>query len=350
MNVLLLMDKLVTGGAEMYFVKLENTISNSQVNLYTAAGNGDLYERIKHKSCFSMLSRKNHFANLLKIARIVKEKKIELIHANCLRVALYAVLLKFFIPSLKIIYTKHNVTILEKKYRKLFVNILNKYINSTITVSDYEKDNLVQMGVHQQKVTTIHNGVDLTQFQFVDKEAKKLMYKVGILARLSPEKNHSLFLKIANLLKEHRDIKFYIAGDGVERQKIEQEINDLDISHNVELLGNVSTPQHFIKDMNVLVLTSFREVFPMTILEAMAVGTSVISIDVGGIKEAIAHGENGYLIKDYNEQEFAERILYLKENKHIEDKFICVSREKVEKDFSLEKMVDKVEEQYLNCI
>ncbi|MGQ0517829.1 glycosyltransferase, partial [Bacillus sp. D-CC] len=68
------------------------------------------------------------------------------------------------------------------------------------------------------------------------------------------------------------------------------------LKQSVKMLGNISEPHRFIGNMDVLLLLSFREVFPMVVIEAMATGTPIVSIDVGGINEAVIDGESGVLI------------------------------------------------------
>jgi glycosyltransferase involved in cell wall biosynthesis len=349
MKVLVLTDKLILGGAEMYFCKLENLLQHPNVQFYYAAGPGELNEKIKNKQHFSDLSSTNHLKNIKKIRRIVIDKQIDIIHANSLRMVLYCLAVKKTTRyKFKIIYTKHNVTVLEEKYKKMFSTILNKHVNRILTVSEYEKNNLVQLGVNKDKIRTIYNGVDLRQFVFQGKEEREI-FKVGILARVSEEKNHELFIEIAKELKDKKNLMFYIAGDGPHTEKINNLINIYGLSQKVKMLGVVRKPEQFIREMDLLLLTSYREVFPMVILEAMAVGTPVISIDRGGVNEAIKENQTGLLISDHSVIEFCEKILHLQSNEEIRKQYIELSRKRVETDFSSEKMVGETLHEYLNC-
>ena len=349
MNILLITDKLIFGGAEMYFCKLENLLQHPKAQFHYAAGPGELQKKVMNKHNFNELSRTNHLGNINRIRKLIINKQIDIIHANSLRMVLYCLAIKKMIRrEVKIIYTKHNVTFLEEKHKKLFSTILNKYVNRIITVSEFEKKNLVELGVDEYKINTIHNGVDLEQFVF-KRKVKRKEYKIGILARISEEKNHELFIKIAKELKEKDDLMFYIAGDGPGEKKINNLISSYGLSHKVKMLGMVSKPEEFIKDMDLLLLTSYREVFPMVILEAMAVGTPIISIDVGGISEAIIENQTGILVSDHSVLEFCEKILYLQSDLDIRNQFIELSRRRVETNFSSEQMINKTLHEYLNC-
>lgn len=347
MNVLIMTDKLITGGAEIYFCKLENELSHPKFTFYSAAATGELLEKIKYKNKFIEIGRKSHLRNLLIIREKILNNHIHIVHANSLRMVLYSIAIrKFTKQDFKIIYTKHNITALEKLSPSLFCKILNSEVDSVITVSHYEQNHLINLGVNRNKIKTIYNGVDLHQFTFTHKEKEKVK-SIGILARLSKEKNHDLFIEIAKELKHDPHLMFYIAGDGPQFQYIKEQISLLNIQHKVKLLGAVHTPETFIKEMDVLLLTSDREVFPMVILEAMAVGTPVITIDRGGIKEAIQDDETGFLISDHSVHDFCEKIKYVVKDEKVRDSIIEHARKKVEVDFSLDQMVKHTLNEYL---
>ncbi|MGF9741816.1 glycosyltransferase family 4 protein [Priestia megaterium] len=345
-NVLLLTDKLIVGGAEMYFCKLENNLKDELTNFYSAAAPGELYSELHNKQNFLPLSLKNHFFNIYKLIKLVRQKDIHVIHANSLRMLLYSILIKKITrKNIKLVYTKHNVTILEKKLPKLFKELLNQHVNQIIAVSNFEKDNLIHLGVNNDIIKTIYNGVDVKQFAFKQLRSNKT-FNIGILARLSKEKNHELFLKIANNLKNMDNLMFYIAGDGPEREYVEKMVHELNLSDKVKLLGNLSNPYEFICNMDLLLLTSLREVFPMVVLEAMATGTTIISVDVGGIKEAVVNYETGILIGEHSEKDFAEMVRLLQDNKELRLNLREKARKKVEECFSLTSMVQSTLDSY----
>jgi glycosyltransferase involved in cell wall biosynthesis len=349
MNILVITDKLIFGGAEMYFCKLENQLRHPNISFYYAAGSGELYQKIKHKDKFSEISRTKHIQNIKKLRNIIIEKQIDLIHANSLRMVLYCILVKTMTKRrLKIVYTKHNVTVLEEKNSTVFKYLLNKYVDRIITVSEFEKKNLVSLGIKESKITTVYNGVDLQQFAYHQKENGEI-FKIGILARLSEEKNHELFISIANELRDIPNLMFYIAGEGPEQAKLLKIIESKNLQHKINLLGAVHKPEEFIKEMDLLLLTSYREVFPMVIIEAMAVGTPVISINRGGIGEAIIENRTGILINEHSVEDFCKKIMDIESNDAIRKQIIENARSKVVAEFSLEQMVKTTLNEYLNC-
>lgn len=348
MNVLLMTDKLETGGAEFYFCKLANTLNHPECSFFTAASLGDMVSKLEHPTHFTTMSRRNHGVNIYNLRKLVSTQQIDVIHANSLRMVFYAVLIKRTIRTrLAILYTKHNVTSLEQKAPYVFKKIVNKHVEKVITVSQFEERNVINLGVYPDKVKTIYNGVDTQQFQFHDRGDG--VYKIGILARLSEEKNHQFFLQIANEFKTNRELQFYIAGDGPEYERISAMISDMQLEDKVKMVGQVDQPEAFIRDMDVLLLTSNREVFPMVILEAMAVGTPIVSIDRGGIKEAIVDSETGFLVPEHRVLDFTNRLEILQSNYRLRKHIIERARRKVEREFSLEQMVQQTLQEYLRA-
>ncbi|MEA3320215.1 MAG: glycosyltransferase family 4 protein [Bacillota bacterium] len=346
MNVLVVTDKLDMGGAENYFCKLENELSHPELDFYYAAAEGELCVNLQNKKKFSSLSRKNHLHNLWVLKRIIKENCIGIYHANSLRMVFYGLVLKWFRKEkLHIFYTKHNVTMLEKYFPLVFRKILNRFIKKIITVSDFEKFQLIDLGIDSRKIKTIYNGVDLQQFVYQRKK-NQIPKKVGILGRISKEKNQGFFLEVAEACLHYPDLIFYIAGDGPYYQSIQQQIINLGIQDKVQMIGAVHAPERFLRNMDVLLVTSHREVFPMVVLESMAVGTPIISINRGGINEAIENGKSGYLLQKHSKQEFCCKIEDLLSNDLKRLQIIKEARKKVETAFSLQKMIQYTLDEY----
>lgn len=346
MNVLILTDKLIVGGAETYFCKLENQLQHPEMTFYYAAGSGELQDKIMNKAHYLELKRDKHRYNLKRLKAFIRSKEIDLIHANSLRMVLYGIVLKKMTRrSIQLFYTKHNITWLESKYPYIFSKLLNRFVHRIITVSDFEKESLIQCGVQSEVIKTIYNGVDLNQFVFSEKKEDQII-KIGILARLSEEKNIELFVEIADKCRHLNHVKFFIGGDGPEKDRVKALIDHYDLSSHVTMLGGIDKPEDFIREMDVMLLTSKREVFPMVILEAMAVGTPIISIDRGGIKEAIIEGQTGFLVPHHTIDGFYEKMRILISNPGKYSELSLAARERVEGEFSLERMVHETLAEY----
>jgi glycosyltransferase involved in cell wall biosynthesis len=150
---------------------------------------------------------------------------------------------------------------------------------------------------------------------------------IGIVGRLVPIKNHQLFLELVQYFTQTSKldvpIRFFIVGDGEERPKLEQQLSRMKISFGSGIDDQQN--QHVVfftswrKDMNlvyagldIVVLTSFNEGTPLSVMEAMAAGKPVVSSNVGGIPELFQQNANGYYFE--TKDQFFQQIESLIQN------------------------------------
>lgn len=149
----------------------------------------------------------------------------------------------------------------------------------------------------QQKVTILPNSVNPKFMKpMYSGERKKTIVSVG---RLDDNKNQQLLIEAFDCIKEdfpEWNVEFY--GDGENTEKLQNIIQTKNLSHCVKLMGSRTEIDIYIQDASVFVLTSKVEGMPNALIEAMALGLTVISTDCpcGGPADLIRNGENGFLI------------------------------------------------------
>lgn len=176
----------------------------------------------------------------------------------------------------------------------------------------------------ESKVRVIPNGVDTDRFAPVPQShairaelgIAENTPLVGLLAALRPEKNHELFLAVAERVKQSvPETRFLVIGEGPERAKIERIATERGLfdpaspeSSAVRLLGNRDDVPAVLASLDVLMLTSHNEANPVSILEGMSCGVPVVATDVGSVKESVVEGETGYLAPAGDETLLAQRV------------------------------------------
>ena len=201
-----------------------------------------------------------------------------------------------------------------------------------------------------EKVFMIPNGIDMGRFQF-DEEARanwrtqldisKSAPVAGIVAALRPEKNHSLFLRVAaSVAKLVPETRFVIAGDGPERAKLEGLAEHLGIASKVHFLGSVSDIPGVLSMLDLFTLTSHNEAKPVSILEAMACRLPVVATDVGSVSESVVEGETGFLVQPGEESLMCDRWLKLLTVDNLRSRLGTAGRQHVVDHSSLECMVE----------
>lgn len=155
----------------------------------------------------------------------------------------------------------------------------------------------------------IYNPLDLTKFpDSVSGMKRNVIINVG---RLHPQKNQKLLIKaFKSIYERHPDYKLEIYGEGELRATLQTQIDSLDLSSVVKLMGSRADVLDCVKSGNIFVLTSNFEGMPNALIEAMALGIPVISTDCpcGGPRELIRDHKNGTLVPIEDENNLVSAI------------------------------------------
>lgn len=150
-------------------------------------------------------------------------------------------------------------------------------------------------------------GFEITQKQ----KGKTCIVSVG---RLDIEKNMTFCVEVGKeLYRRGVEFKWFMIGDGQEKNRIEQMIKDYKLESCFSVTGRLTNPYPFIKQADIFFHPSLVESQGIAILESMALGTPVVAVDSLGPKEYIQNGTNGILISP-NVSEAATKIIYLINN------------------------------------
>ncbi|HYE67258.1 MAG TPA: glycosyltransferase [Anaerovoracaceae bacterium] len=186
--------------------------------------------------------------------------------------------------------------------------ILDRWVDGYITNSESTRSWVTENeGIHCGKMHVIYNGFDIEHYMSPSASRrltarKKLEWPqelpvVGIVANLRPVKDHLTFLRSARVVKESiPSCRFVIIGDGDESKKLIKCAQELNISEDVMFLGQRNDVPEILSACDVGVLSSASESFPNAIVEYMASGLPVVTTDVGGVREAVVDGVNGYIV------------------------------------------------------
>ena len=166
-----------------------------------------------------------------------------------------------------------------------------------------------------ENVTSIYNAIS-AEDDYLKAETKDNY--ILFFGRLDDDvKNISLLLEgYSKSILPSQNIKLKILGEGKDLEKLKLKSNDLKLASNVQFLGHLSNPSALVKSALFTVLTSKYEGFPRSIIESLALGTPVISVDCkSGPNEIIEHNSNGLLIENNNPEALADAMNQLFEDK-----------------------------------
>jgi glycosyltransferase involved in cell wall biosynthesis len=175
----------------------------------------------------------------------------------------------------------------------LAVGVLSRACDANVAVSEDLREHLVGLGASAAKLRVIHNGVALMHPTSSYANPRPYILSAGSLTK---NKNHRLLIEAFELLRNTHDWDLLIAGDGAERQSLDQFIRARGLADRVRLLGFQSDLALYYTGARMFVLPSNFETFANVLVEALSCGTPVISTDCGGPREILAGGQFGRLV------------------------------------------------------
>ncbi len=204
-----------------------------------------------------------------------------------------------------------------------------------------------------EKIILVPNGIDTDRFSppvSIDhkKELRRQYsipendFVVTIVAALRPEKNHDMFIDVADkLLRSHDDFTFLIAGGGAEAGKLHEIVEKTAKPDRIRFMGVRDDIDRIFALSDAATLCSYPvvETFPLTVLEAMSSGLAVVSTDVGSIAEMFLDGEEGMLVPSGDSILMADTLLRLKSDPALLAGIGKMARKRVLRDYSEENMI-----------
>ena len=363
MNILYLTTHLNTGGITSYVFSLAKGLKERGHNVYVASSSGDCLGRfiqeginyipipIKTKSEIDL----KILFSLFKLLKYIKEKNIEIIHANTRVTQVLGCLIQKY-SGRPHISTCHGF-FKPKFFRRLFPCWGKRVIAISQQVSDHLRDDFK---VGQGKIRIIHNGIDLNKFSAWDSKLKSAAKEkfglqgakvIGIIARLSDVKGHIYLIEaMQKVLEKIPDARLLIIGEGKEERKLKDLAKHLGIANSVFFMASVADTPQVLSAMDVFVMPSLKEGLGLSLMEAMSCGIPVIGSSIGGIKTLIRNGENGLLVEPKDSNALSGAILELLQDDLKAKALGEEARIFIHKNFSQGTMLLKTEEVYRECL
>jgi glycosyltransferase involved in cell wall biosynthesis len=305
------------GGAERNMLRLANSCADRglKVDLVLAQNDGTYFSEISPKVKLVNLNASRVILSFPQlITYLKKEKPITLIcalnHVNL--VAIWAKLYSG-VPS-QIIVTVRNTLSQGKQdfFRQQKISLMRRLIHyfypkadEIIAVSKGVADDLAKTAkLPREKIKVIYNPVVTPQLleqaktniehSWFSPRESPVILGVG---RLTQQKDFPTLIKAFAILQQNYSARLMILGEGEERPQLENLIKELKLQNKVSLSGFVSNPFAYMSQASLFVLSSAREGLPTVLIEAMAVGTPVVSTNCpSGPEEILEEGKYGSLV------------------------------------------------------
>lgn len=239
-----------------------------------------------------------------------------------------------------------------------------------IAISETQKHELgdIYHICEPEKIKIIPLGLDLDKFQ-MHQDMKRAEFRkqfdldendicIGIIGRVVPVKNHSLFVAAAKKVLDQTDksVKFLIIGDGDMRPQMETEFAEAEIDYTyypidprpaTAICTSWQTEMDYVlSGLDIVALTSHNEGTPVSLIEAQAAAKPVVSTNVGGVKDVVADNQTGYITDPGDADAFAEALLKLINNEEMRNFFGTQGRKFVQANYSYQRLVRDMSQFY----
>jgi glycosyltransferase involved in cell wall biosynthesis len=198
-------------------------------------------------------------------------------------------------------------------------------------------------GAPRARIRVIPNAIDVERFH--PAAERNGVGPIVTAGRLVTQKNHALFLRAAaQLAREMPEVRFVIVGDGPLRPMLEREALAAGIADRVRFAGERGDVEAILRTASLFWLTSRWEGMPNVVLEAMASGVPVVATDVGGTREIIRSGRDGFIVPA-DGSAFVSHSRTLLSDVSLRQRMAAAARERAE-EFSVRRMVEALAQVY----
>lgn len=352
----------VMGGAEhsLYYL-LKKTDKGSVAPFLFIPPNSELEAKAKDISSLVIVNLQQKsfrkvlsvIAGIFKLARLLRQEKIDIVHTNSYRSAVYG-LLAAKLAGKKGVW---HVRDIHKEF--VFTRFLPMLADKIIAISQGVAAQFPQF-IQKRKVQVIYNGVDLEEFAAGGagnlKEELGLRDSdilIGMVGRIDPWKGyHHLLRALPEVLSYYSRVQVIIVGEEMLTDKVgyldelKELTRTLRLEEHVHFLGRRSDIPNIMGSFDLFVSYSDKEPFGRVIIEAMAMGTPVMVADSGGPPEIIDRGKYGYLVEYGNPALLAGAIIQAIQNKDQLKTLGASGKKRVEALFDAKQVSDRVQHVY----
>ncbi|MFO7864165.1 MAG: glycosyltransferase [Salinivirgaceae bacterium] len=325
-----------------------------------------------HRSLNVLNDRKAY----MKIKQIIKDYKPDIVHTHASKAGTLGRLAAIQQGVPHIVHTFHGHVFHSyfsgaktSVFRKIEQYLASKS-SRIVAISNTQLDELADEFniAPRNKFEVIPLGFDLSRFRN-DLSDKRIAFRkrwdiadddfvISIVGRLVPVKNHKLFIEsVARLKKQcNRKIKAVIVGDGELREALIKHCEhvNLKVRANGRAVPDADVVfTSWLRDVDevyagseLAALTSFNEGTPVSLIEALAAGTPVVSTDVGGIQDVVSHNQNGFLVPTDDVDAFTSGLSKLSQNEQLRKGMSAVAKTSINGQFSYTRLVSDTAQLY----
>jgi glycosyltransferase involved in cell wall biosynthesis len=303
------------------------------------------------------LGRPHSFLQMARLARELKRRRVRIVHSYLFHANWFGTLTARLARIPVAIVSRRSIDVYPRARDRWACRIADRLADCVIAVAQAVRDHAhVTDGCPLGKIVVIPNGIArLPPSAGVDPSAALQVgageHVIGTISRLVWKRGNEELLEAAALVRQAiPSATLVVVGDGPRRAALEARARELGLNGGVRFLGAVPQAARLLPHFDVFVLSSVLEGMSNSLLEAMAAGRPVVATRVGGNPEVVVEGETGFLVPPRDARALADAVLRLLRDRELAHRFGQAARRRVESQFTLEQMVQRMEDLYADLL
>ena len=293
MKVMHVLNSRIYSGAEKVVCQIIHAFQG-EVEMVYCSPESDIVRKMVEAQGVTYLPMKT--MSVSELSRVIREQKPDLIHAHDMRAGFFSALCCGNIPLVSHIHNNAYDArgLSPKTVGYLLAGFRAKHI---FWVSQSSFDGYAFHKLFARKSSVLYNVIDTDEiYTKLSQDSNTYDYDLIYVGRLTYQKNPQRLLRLCARLKQDKpDLKVAIVGTGELEEELKALCKELNLEDTVHFLGFQPNPIKMVAGSKAMILTSRWEGTPMCALEAMALGTPVVSTPSDGMKDLLTDGVSGYL-------------------------------------------------------
>jgi glycosyltransferase involved in cell wall biosynthesis len=283
------------------------------------------------------------------LRKLIRTYNYDILHSHTSHAHSLAYLASIGCKTCRLVTRRVDFSIFRHSFLRLSGIKYRRMADYYIAISHKIKQVMVADGIAANRIFVVHSGVDLQRFETVTgnhlisefnlRPDEKVVINV---AHLAGHKGQQFLVRaIPRVVKKIPGVRFFIIGKGQLLAELKALAASLGIAGELVFTGFRRDVGAFYKIADLFVMSSVQEGLGTAVLDALAVGKTVVATNSGGIPEIISDGETGRLVEPSNPEALARGIIDVLQQPEQARRMAARGRELVEKKFSIESMVEQ---------
>jgi glycosyltransferase involved in cell wall biosynthesis len=346
------------GGTELHLLNLSYQLTLRGHNVTVACRpDGWVAKRAQEfglRTLSATVTRQQDWKDYAVFGKFCRENNVDVVHTHWSTDA--------FVPPVAAAFSGVPVRMMTRHSPYPFKTSLGTYLFSQVlysrilAVSQSVANTLIKHGVPSDKLTVIHHGTNVEEFENVTVSREQVRdsiglvpehVAIGILGRIAEEKGHKYLFDALKLLGDVKNLKIVVVGEGPQLDEQREYVHANDLDNRVIWVPFRTDVNNVINALDIVTVPStWEEPCSAVIQQAMALYKPVIGTKVGGTPEMILDGETGMLAAPNNASELAAAIRTLALDQGLRQAQGIAGAERVRSLFTLQRMTTRIEDIY----